>query len=69
MERAEVECVVKLPLRELMEAAPAPPLRIERGPVRFSAPQLIAEGRSIWGATAVILAELRGRVERVASRQ
>jgi hypothetical protein len=32
---AEVQCVVKLSLRELIETAPAPPLKIERGPLRF----------------------------------
>jgi 8-oxo-dGTP pyrophosphatase MutT (NUDIX family) len=61
---AEVQCVVKLSLRELIEADPAPPLAIERGPLRFLAPQFLAEGHSIWGATAVMLAELRGRIVR-----
>jgi 8-oxo-dGTP pyrophosphatase MutT (NUDIX family) len=63
---AEVDCVVRLPLRELLEAEPASPLAIGRGPLRFLAPQYKAEGHSIWGATAVMLAELRGRLERVA---
>jgi len=63
---AEVDRVLKLELRELLEAGPAPPLVIERGPLRFSAPQLYVEGQSAWGATAVLLTELRGRLRRIA---
>ncbi len=62
---AEVDQVLKLELCELLEAAPAPALEMHRGPLRFSAPQLRVEGHSAWGATAVMLAELRGRLRRI----
>jgi 8-oxo-dGTP pyrophosphatase MutT (NUDIX family) len=62
---SEVECVLKLTLQELLDAKLGPPLEIERGPIRFLAPQLLVEGRSAWGATAVMLAELRGRLQRI----
>jgi len=63
---AEVDEVLKLELRELVQQELAPPLEIERGPQRFSAPHFIVEGRSAWGATAVMLGELRGRLRRIA---
>jgi 8-oxo-dGTP pyrophosphatase MutT (NUDIX family) len=61
----EVERVLSLPLRDLLQPPTAPPLAITRGPVRFSAPQLLVEGHSAWGATAVMLGELRGRLLRL----
>lgn len=61
----EVERVLSLSLRSLLEPRTAPPLQITRGPLRFSAPQLIVEGHSAWGATAVMLGELRGRLLRL----
>jgi 8-oxo-dGTP pyrophosphatase MutT (NUDIX family) len=64
--QSEVECILKLTLHELLDADLGPPLEIARGPIRFRAPQLIVEGRSAWGATAVMLAELRGRLQRIA---
>lgn len=62
---SEVARVVTLPLRELLDQPPLPPLEIVRGPLRFAAPQLHVEGHSAWGATAVMLGELRGRLRRV----
>ncbi len=61
----EVELVLRPTLRELLEASPAPPLEIERGAIKFTAPQLVVEGHSVWGATAVVLSELRGRIHRI----
>jgi 8-oxo-dGTP pyrophosphatase MutT (NUDIX family) len=62
----EVDCVLRLGVCELMEAAPAPRLEMVRGPLQFSAPRIMVEGRSAWGATAVMLAELQARLRRIA---
>jgi 8-oxo-dGTP pyrophosphatase MutT (NUDIX family) len=64
---AEVDSVLRLRLGDLMQRAPAEPLVVERGPFRFTAPQLEVEGHSAWGATACMLGELRGRLRRMAS--
>ena len=64
---AEVDAVLRLEVRELMMEQTAPHSVIERGPFTFKAPQLLVEGRSAWGATAVMLGELRGRLLRIAS--
>lgn len=61
----EVERVITLRVEELLTQAPAPPLEIVRGPLRFAAPQLRVEDHSAWGATAVMLGELRGRLRRI----
>ena len=61
----EVERVITLRLRDLLNQPPAPPLEIVRGPLRFAAPQLRIEGHSAWGATAVMLGELQGRLQRL----
>jgi hypothetical protein len=63
----EVDRVLRLSVRELIEQQPPAPLTIERGPVRFEAPRLLVDEHSVWGATAVILGELRGRLRRLAS--
>ncbi|HEX6960783.1 MAG TPA: CoA pyrophosphatase [Lacipirellula sp.] len=65
---AEVDCVLRLELRQLLAPPTAPPLVVQRGPIMFKAPQLLVEGRSAWGATAVMLGELRGRLLRIAER-
>ena len=64
---AEVAEVLRYPLAALMEPLPAP-LVIERGSLAFRAPRLMAGNHSIWGATAAILGELRGRLRRLAQR-
>jgi 8-oxo-dGTP pyrophosphatase MutT (NUDIX family) len=61
----EVDCVLRLDLRELLDADRANALHVQRGPLDFTAPQLIVEGHAAWGATAVILGELRGRLRRI----
>ena len=61
----EVEQVLRMPLEELLSPQTAPLRQVERGPLRFTAPQLMVEGHSAWGATAVILGELRGRLMRL----
>jgi 8-oxo-dGTP pyrophosphatase MutT (NUDIX family) len=63
----EVDVVLRLPLRELLEAPPAEPIVIQRGPFTFTAPQLRVDGHSAWGATACILGEFRGRLMRIAA--
>jgi 8-oxo-dGTP pyrophosphatase MutT (NUDIX family) len=65
----EVDAVLRLPLRDLLEAPPAEPIVIQRGPFTFAAPQLRVDGRSAWGATACILGEFRGRLLRIAAAQ
>jgi 8-oxo-dGTP pyrophosphatase MutT (NUDIX family) len=62
----EVERVITLRLSDLLNQPPAPPLEIVRGPLRFAAPQMQVGGHSAWGATAVMLGELRGRLRRLA---
>jgi 8-oxo-dGTP pyrophosphatase MutT (NUDIX family) len=62
---AEVDQVLRLELRELMTPLDAPYLEIHRGPFSFMAPQVLVEGHSAWGATAVMLGELRGRLLRI----
>ena len=61
----EVANVITLRVAELLNQPPAPPLEIVRGPLRFAAPQLRVEDHSAWGATAVMLGELRGRLRRI----
>jgi 8-oxo-dGTP pyrophosphatase MutT (NUDIX family) len=61
----EVARVLKLEAASLLAAEAATPLEIRRGELRFFAPQLIVEGHATWGATAVLLAELRGRLIRM----
>ncbi|MCC6494039.1 MAG: CoA pyrophosphatase [Pirellulales bacterium] len=65
---AEVERVLKLEASSLINAAAGPPLEITRGLLRFFAPQLIVEGHATWGATAVMLGELQGRLRRTMGR-
>jgi 8-oxo-dGTP pyrophosphatase MutT (NUDIX family) len=60
----EVDRVLKLPLGALVGQSPSNLLTIARGPLRFIAPQFMVEGLSVWGATAVLLGELRGRIQR-----
>ena len=62
---AEVDRVLKLDVGELLHQLQPPPLSVQRGPFRFQAPQLIVEGQSAWGATAVMLGELRARLLRI----
>lgn len=64
---AEVDRVLRLRLGELIEQPPAAPLLVERGPFRFLAPQVVVESFPTWGATAVLLGELRGRLRRIAA--
>lgn len=63
----EVEQVLRLSLRALLAPPAEPLLQVTRGPLRFAAPQLRVEGHSAWGATAVMLGELRGRLLRLQS--
>jgi 8-oxo-dGTP pyrophosphatase MutT (NUDIX family) len=64
---AEVDRVLKLDLAALLDPPQAPPLSVQRGPFHFQAPQLIVEGQSAWGATAVMLGELRSRLLRISN--
>ena len=63
---SEVASVLPLELAALAGEDLPGPLLIERGPIRFRAPQFLVEGRPIWGATAVVLGELRGRLRLIA---
>lgn len=56
---AEVDHVVELPLRVLLDASRVTRRMIERGPLRFSTPGIEHGSHFIWGATNVILGQLR----------
>jgi 8-oxo-dGTP pyrophosphatase MutT (NUDIX family) len=60
---AEVEQVLEIPLRILAEPERRERMLIERGPLAFYAPCFRWGDGRIWGATAMILAELAGVVE------
>jgi 8-oxo-dGTP pyrophosphatase MutT (NUDIX family) len=55
---SEVERVVELPLDVLTDPASIGRMSIQRGPLVLHAPCFMFGGDRIWGATAVILAEL-----------
>jgi 8-oxo-dGTP pyrophosphatase MutT (NUDIX family) len=61
---AEVDCVLRLSVRELLNPSFADPLIIDRGPLQFSAPRFVVDDHSVWGATAVLLGELQARLRR-----
>jgi HAD superfamily hydrolase (TIGR01509 family) len=63
----EVDRVLRLDLADLVAQDEPPPMTISRGPVEFLAPRFVVEDHSVWGATAVLLAELRGRLRRIAN--
>jgi 8-oxo-dGTP pyrophosphatase MutT (NUDIX family) len=65
---AEVDRILRLSVRDLITQDPPGPLVIERGPLQFQAPRLAVDDYAVWGATAVILGELRGRLRRLAER-
>jgi 8-oxo-dGTP pyrophosphatase MutT (NUDIX family) len=56
----EVERVVELPLDVLLDRHAIHSMKIERGPLTFLAPCYRFGQDRIWGATAIILAELAG---------
>jgi 8-oxo-dGTP pyrophosphatase MutT (NUDIX family) len=62
---SEVDSVLRLRIRELVESSAPDPLVIERGSLQFAAPRFLVDGQSVSGATAVLLAELRGRLRRI----
>jgi HAD superfamily hydrolase (TIGR01509 family) len=66
-QQSEVDRVLALRVRDLVEQITPPPLVIERGPLSFAAPRLLVDDCSVWGATAVVLGELRGRLNRIAA--
>ncbi len=58
----EVEELLEVPLRELLEPDMPEVFLVQRGPLAFTAPCFQWRGRKIWGATAMILSDLLGRV-------
>lgn len=62
---AEVAEIIRLPLVDMLQRG-ANTMIVRRGPLRFSAPYLDVEGRRVWGSTAILLGELRGRLQRLA---
>jgi 8-oxo-dGTP pyrophosphatase MutT (NUDIX family) len=64
---AEVEDVVWLQIGSLVRETDFGPIMVERGPMRFSAPRVRIGDRDVWGATAAVLGELRGRMRRIAA--
>ena len=63
-EPCEVERVVELPIDRLLSPATIGRMTIHRGPLVFHAPCYILGEDRIWGATAVILAELADMLHR-----
>jgi 8-oxo-dGTP pyrophosphatase MutT (NUDIX family) len=61
----EVEELLEVPLRELLDREPPKTFLVQRGPLAFSAPYFEWHGRKIWGATAMILSDLLGRVREI----
>jgi 8-oxo-dGTP pyrophosphatase MutT (NUDIX family) len=54
----EVQRIVELPLRTLLDESSIGQTTITRGPLTFRAPCIHIAGACIWGATSVILGEL-----------
>jgi 8-oxo-dGTP pyrophosphatase MutT (NUDIX family) len=57
---SEVERILELPLDVLLDPQAVGAMMIDRGPISFRAPCFRFADDSIWGATAIILAELAG---------
>jgi 8-oxo-dGTP pyrophosphatase MutT (NUDIX family) len=55
---SEVQCVVELPLKLLLDKRSIGQTTIQRGPLTFRAPCMRIGPACIWGATSVILGEL-----------
>ena len=55
---AEVSEVLEVPVAELLRPDTMDRFLVVRGPLTFSAPCFLWEGRRIWGATAMMLSEL-----------
>ena len=58
----EVSHVVELPLRCLEDPLLRGRHEIVRGPLRFSTPHLAFAGQQVWGATWIMLGELKARL-------
>jgi 8-oxo-dGTP pyrophosphatase MutT (NUDIX family) len=58
----EVEELLEVPLRELLERDMPDAFLVQRGPLAFTAPCFEWRGHKIWGATAMILSDLLGHV-------
>jgi 8-oxo-dGTP pyrophosphatase MutT (NUDIX family) len=54
----EVERVVELPLSALLDSSSIGRMTLQRGPLVFHAPCFVFGDDRVWGATAIILAEL-----------
>lgn len=61
----EVAEVVELPIRSLEEQASRTRMRIDRRGLVFDAPAYVVGGRLIWGATAVMIAELTAMLREI----
>lgn len=64
---AEVAEIVNVPLASLFDPAAQGTTRIERRGLEFTAPHFEIAGRGIWGATCMMLAELRALLHSSAS--
>jgi 8-oxo-dGTP pyrophosphatase MutT (NUDIX family) len=64
----EVQSVVELPLDALLVEHNIRPITIERGPLKFQAPSIQFNNTIVWGATSVILAELREVLQQLTNR-
>lgn len=59
---AEVDAVLELPLRTLVELTELEQMTVERGPLEFDADCFGLDGHVVWGSTGVLLGELRGQL-------
>lgn len=65
----EVEQVLPLPLKLLLSDVQPARMTVRRGSLTFAAPRLMVDRIEVWGATAVLLGELRGRLLHLAEKE
>jgi 8-oxo-dGTP pyrophosphatase MutT (NUDIX family) len=65
----EVDQVIELPLARLDDEAQWGEHQVRRGGLQFTAPALFWQGRAIWGATAIVLGQLRCLLQQVANEE
>jgi 8-oxo-dGTP pyrophosphatase MutT (NUDIX family) len=66
---SEVDRVIELPLTALLKPTSIGTFKIQRGPVRFTAPCYCIGEDCVWGATSIILSTLAGVLRRMLEEQ
>lgn len=69
LQKSEVHQVLSLSLKHLLSNEWPDDMQIQRGSLDFSAPRWIVDGFDVWGSTAILLGELRGRLQRLSTRE